>query len=70
MIIKYYTKRDINGNRYYIGLDTDRKVFARTPSEFIPSNFIEVKQREYRMVLETARENGFEEWYTMEEKTV
>ena len=29
MILEFATKRDVNGNRYYLGIDTDKKTFAR-----------------------------------------
>lgn len=28
MILEFATKRDRNGNRYYLGIDTDRKVYS------------------------------------------
>lgn len=28
MVLEFATKRDRNGNRYYLGIDTDKKVYS------------------------------------------
>ncbi len=49
MIIKFATKRDRNGNRYYLILDTERKQFSETASGFYhKDDYIEVTKRERR----------------------
>ena len=47
MIIKFSTKRDRNGNRYYLILDTDKKQYSKTASGFYhKDDYIEVTKRE------------------------
>jgi len=62
MIIKFATKRDRNGNRYYLGIDTEKKVYALTSSHWYSREDItEVTQRDRRKLIEAVRADGYKE---------
>lgn len=62
MIIKYCTKRDINGNTYKLIIDTDGKIFARECSGFFHrSDFLEISKRDYRRLISETKENKYNE---------
>lgn len=60
MILKFATKRDCNGNRYYLGIDTKSKVYAVTPSHWYSREDItEVTQRDRRKLIEAVKADGY-----------
>ena len=62
MIIKFATKRDRNGNRYYLGIDTKNKVYAVTSSHWYSREDItEVTQRDRRKLIEAVKADGYKE---------
>lgn len=49
MILKFRTKRDVNGNTYYLEIDTNAKTYCENPKGFIHNeDFIEVKKTDMR----------------------
>ena len=62
MVIKFATKRDRNGNRYYLGIDTEKKVYALTSSHWYSrEDFTEVTKRDRRKLIEAVRADGYKE---------
>ena len=60
MILKFATRRDVNGNRYYLGIDTKNKVYAVTPSHWYSREDInEVTQRDRRKLIEAVKADGY-----------
>ena len=52
MILNFSTKRDINGNRYYLAIDTDKKVFSRFCSTwYSKADVITITQAERRKLI-------------------
>lgn len=61
MILKFATKRDRCGNRYYLYLDTDKKTYSRPAAWSHIEDVIEVTQKDYRKALANARAAGWKE---------
>ncbi len=67
MIIQYATKRDQNGNRYYLCVDHDRKEFATTPRHwYCREDFIEINKSDRRKIIEWLTAAGYTERYTLQ----
>lgn len=61
MILKFATRRDTNGNTYFIVLDTERKQFSEMPSGFYhKDDYMQITRRELRAIKEKARADGYE----------
>jgi hypothetical protein len=64
MILKFATKRDISGNRYYLMIDTEKKIFSRQPHHwFSREDFTEVTKTDKRRLIETLEKDGYNETY-------
>lgn len=62
MIIKYCTKRDINGNTYKIEIDTDKKTFTREPAGFFHrADCVQVSKKDYREIIKNFKNSGYTE---------
>lgn len=62
MMIRYCTKRDINGNRKHLVFDPVSMSYARDICGwFHKSDYIQVTQKEIRLTIQTLKENGFSE---------
>lgn len=62
MILKFVTKRNVNGNRKYLAFDTEIKQFARESSHwFCREDFVEVGSNDLRKLTEMCREGGYTE---------
>lgn len=60
MILKFATRRDTNGNRYYLILDTEKKTFAETSGRFYhEGDYLQITQRERRAIKEKAKADGY-----------
>lgn len=59
MILEFKTPRNTYGHREYIRIDTDKKTFTRQP-HFIAEG-IEIKKTDYRILVDTVRNNDFKE---------
>lgn len=66
MILKFATKRDRNGNRYYLGIDTKNKVYAVTSSHWYSrEDFTEVTKKDRRKLIESVKAEGYTEIYSI-----
>lgn len=62
MILKFATRRDNNGNTYFIVLDTDNKTYSENTSGFYhKEDFFQITRRERRAIKEKARAEGYKE---------
>ena len=62
MIIEFSTKRDINGNRYYLGIDTEARTFSRERGKWYGrDDVIEIGKRDRRKLIDALEEAGFTE---------
>lgn len=62
MIIRYCTKRDINGNTYKLIIDTNKQTYARENGGFFHrSDFIEISKRDYRKQIDELITTGYRE---------
>jgi len=62
MIERLTTKLDINGNRYKVIFDTDKKIFARENAGFFhTSDFIIVPKRSINYTINELKKNGYTE---------
>lgn len=62
MILEYATKRDINGNRYYLGIDTDKKVYSRERGKWYSrEDIVEISKADRRKVIDCLIAAGFTE---------
>ena len=61
MIIQFRTKRDINGNCKYLGIDTDSKQYARESSHWISKEWPELKKADYNALVEQLRRGKWQE---------
>lgn len=62
MILEFATKRDINGNRYYLGVDTENKTFSRERGKWYGrDDVVEVGKRDRRKMIDELVESGFSE---------
>lgn len=60
MILRFATKRDQNGNRYYLCVDFDAKTYAEQPRMmYRKGDFIEISKAERRQLKAEIIENGF-----------
>lgn len=62
MIIEFSTKRDINGNRYYLGFDADKKVFSRERGKWYGrDDIIEISKTDRRKLIDSLEADGYAE---------
>ena len=62
MILEFATKRNINGNRYYLGIDTEKKSFSRERGRWYSRNDItEITKTDRRKIIEQLENAGFTE---------
>ena len=60
MIIEFSTKRDVNGNRYYLGIDIDNKTFSRERGKWYGrDDVIEIGKRDRRKLIDALENGGF-----------
>ena len=53
MLVRYCTRRDTNGNRYYLIIDHDNKVYSRQPAGFFHiSDYTQIAKRDLRRNLD------------------
>lgn len=66
MILEFTTKIDRNGNKYYLGIDTDRKIFACTSRHWYSvSEFINITRTDRRKILDQLKNEGYTEQHTL-----
>lgn len=62
MIKRLTTKTDINGNKYKVIFDTDKKIYARENAGFFhKSDFIIVTKRDINNTINELKNNGYKE---------
>lgn len=63
MLFIFKTKTDVNGNTYYLVIDTEKKQFKRGYNMrlFTDSVIITVSKKERREIIEKLYKNGFTE---------
>ena len=62
MIIKFATKRDQNGNRYFLAFDTERKEYARESAHWYSRDeVVEITKMCRRALIEKLQAEGYTE---------
>lgn len=62
MIFRFSTKRDVNGNRYFLGIDTEKRVFSRESSHWYgKEDVVEIKKSDRRKMINDLQTAGFSE---------
>lgn len=61
MIIRYKTKRDVNGNRYYLTVDTDKKTYIKDYNLWGKDTDIEITKKQRREIIEQLENDDFRE---------
>lgn len=63
MLMRYATKRDINGNRYFLGFDTDKKIYALESRSWYGKADLdaEITRKERRAMVEKLEKAGYTE---------
>lgn len=61
MITKYATKRDINGNRYTLIVNTENKTFQRSYNPFDYSDYIAIGKRDRNKLIDQLTSEGYTE---------
>ena len=62
MIFEFATKRDINGNRYYLGFDPDKKIFSRERGKWYSREDItEIGKIDRRRMIDNLTAAGYTE---------
>lgn len=62
MILKFATKRNVNGNRNYLVFDTESKQFARESSHwFCREDFVEVGLMDLRKLTQMCKDFNYTE---------
>lgn len=61
MITKYATKRDINGNRYTLIVNTESKTFQRSYNPFDYSDYITIGKRDRNKLIDQLTSEGYTE---------
>ena len=62
MIYEYATRRDKNGNRYYLGIDNETFIFSRERGAwYTRDDVIEISKKDYHKLIEQLRRAGYTE---------
>lgn len=61
MILKFATKRDINGNRYGVEIDTDAKIYSRNFTSWHYDEYITIGKRDRWKLIDTLQAAGYTE---------
>jgi hypothetical protein len=60
MILQFATKRDANGNRYFLGIDTGAECFATDSRHWYSrEDIIEISKRDRREIIDQLETNGW-----------
>lgn len=60
MILEFKTKRNTNGNRSYLGIDTGARYYSRQSPRMITEG-IEIKSSDMKDLIEQCKRNEFKE---------
>lgn len=62
MVFEYATRRDVNGNRYYLGIDSDNFIFSRERGSWYGRDDItEISKKDYNKLLADVQRAGYTE---------
>ena len=62
MILKFATKRNRNGVRRFLGIDTEKRVYAKSSSHWLcREDFVEISGRDMDRIRADAEDNGYTE---------
>ena len=61
MIIRYKTKRDVNGNRYFLTVDTDKKTYKKDFNCWGKDQDIEITKKARREIINQLDEENYKE---------
>lgn len=62
MILKFATKRNTNGNRYFVGINTQSREYSRISHNwFCRDDFIEVSYKDLHKIIQQCKDSGFSE---------
>lgn len=62
MILKFATKRDKNGNRYFLGIDTKNKIFSRESAHWYSREDItEITKTDRRKIINQLESENYKE---------
>lgn len=62
MIFEYATRRDVNGNRLYLGIDNENFVFSRNRGTwYTRDDVIEISKKDYHKILQRVQRAGYTE---------
>lgn len=61
MMLHFRTKRDVNGNCMYLGIDTEKQEFSRQSRGWIDREYPELKQKDYRWMIGQLQRFGWQE---------
>lgn len=62
MVFEYSTRRDVNGNRYYLGIDIDNLIFSRERGMWYSrDDIIEISKKDRRKLIEQLQRAGYTE---------
>ena len=62
MVLEFATKRDVSGNRYYLGIDTEKQTFARDRGHWYTRDDVtEIGKADRRKLIEQLENAGFSE---------
>ena len=63
MILKFSTKRNQSGNRYFLGIDTEKKVVSRESAHWYSKEDLtaEVTRQQRQYLIEVLEKGGFSE---------
>lgn len=59
MLMKFTTKRDRNGNRYTLIIDTEAKTIKKDFNPFYSGDYIEITRTDRRRLFDEAIKSGF-----------
>lgn len=62
MKLEFATKRDVSGNRYYLGIDTEAKAFSKQRGHWYGrEDVVEVTKKDRRRIIDKLEESGYTE---------
>lgn len=62
MILKFATRRNRNGVRRFLGIDTEKRVYAKSPSHWLcREDFVEINGKDMDRICADAENDGYTE---------
>lgn len=60
MKLEFMTKRDTNGNRKYLLIDTNREVYSRDSAHMIPDGYFTISKKDMDEMLKRVQDDGYQ----------